>query len=548
MSVLLQTVSRDALGAHAASWADLHLRSLFETDPDRAARYSLELDGLFLDYSRNYITDQTLALLFDLARERRLEPVRDQMFDGVAINRTENRPVLHTALRNRASVPVLVEGQDVMPDVNRVLARMKTFVGAVRDGIWRGATGLPVETVVNIGIGGSDLGPRMVTRALSPWQRDDLSVHFVSNIDATDLMGVLKDCRPETTLFVVASKTFTTEETLTNAHTARAWLVSVLGEAAVDRHFVAVSTNTEAVRAFGINPANMFGFWDWVGGRYSLWSAIGLPVALAVGFDRFEQLLDGAAAMDTHFRTAPLERNMPVILGLLGVWYTSWFGAPAHAVLPYDQYLEHLPSYLQQLDMESNGKTVTLEGMPVGGHTGPIVFGQAGTNGQHSFYQLLHQGSWLIPCDFIAAATSHNAVGDHHLRLLSNFFAQPEALMRGKTEEEVRTELRDSGLSASVVDSLAPHRVFSGNRPSNSILLRSLDPRTLGMLIALYEHKVFVQGVMWQVNSFDQWGVELGKQLARAIMPELVGQERVDSHDASTNALINRYKAWRVPS
>ncbi|NKD76875.1 glucose-6-phosphate isomerase [Haematospirillum sp. H1815] len=548
MSVLLQTVSRDALGAHAASWADLHLRSLFDTDPGRAARYSLELDGLLLDYSRNYITDQTLGLLFDLARERRLEAARDQMFSGACINHTEGRPVLHTALRNRASVPVLVDGHDVMPDVNRVLARMKTFVGAVRDGIWRGATGQPVESVVNIGIGGSDLGPRMVTRALSPWQRDDLSVHFVSNIDATDLMGVLKGCRPETTLFVVASKTFTTEETLTNAHTARAWLVSVLGEAAVDRHFVAVSTNTEAVRAFGINPANMFGFWDWVGGRYSLWSAIGLPVALAVGFDRFEQLLDGAAAMDTHFRTAPLERNMPVILGLLGVWYTSWFGAPAHAVLPYDQYLEHLPSYLQQLDMESNGKTVTLEGMPVDRHTGPIVFGQAGTNGQHSFYQLLHQGSWLIPCDFIAVATSHNAVGDHHPKLLSNFFAQPEALMRGKTEEEVRAELKDRGMSASGIDILAPHRVFSGNRPSTSILLRRLDPYTLGMLIALYEHKVFVQGVLWRVNSFDQWGVELGKELARAILPELAGAGPVDSHDASTNALINRYKAWRVPS
>lgn len=548
MSVPFQTVSQAALNAHVAVWADMHLRSLFHNDPGRAGRYSLELDGLFLDYSRNYITDQTLDLLFAFARERGVEPVRDQMFSGACINHTEGRPVLHTALRNRLRAPVMVDRRDIMPEINRVLTRMKTFVTAVRDGIWRGATGQPVESVVNIGIGGSDLGPRMVTRALSPWQRDDLAVHFVSNVDATDLMDTLKHCRPETTLFVVASKTFTTEETLTNAHTARAWLVSVLGEAAVDRHFVAVSTNTEAVRGFGINLANMFEFWDWVGGRYSLWSAIGLPVALAVGFDRFEELLDGAAAMDTHFRTAPLEQNMPVILGLLGAWYTSWFSAPAHAVLPYDQHLEHLPAYLQQLDMESNGKGVTQDGKPVDRHTGPIVFGQAGTNGQHSFYQLLHQGSWLIPCDFIAIATSHNAVGDHHPKLLSNFFAQPEALMRGKTEEEVCAELKERGMSASGIDILAPHRVFSGNRPSTSILLRRLDPYTLGMLIALYEHKVFVQGVLWRINSFDQWGVELGKELARAILPELAGASPVDSHDSSTNALINRYKAWRVPS
>jgi len=525
--------------------ADRPLRALFAEDPGRFEAMSLRLGDLLLDYSKNRATAETLDLLLRLARDRGLEARRDAMVAGEKINTTEGRAVLHTALRNRSGRPVLVDGHDVMADVNAVLAQMKRFSDAVRSGDWRGATGKPITDVVNIGIGGSDLGPRMVTEALTPYHQPGLRVRFVSNVDGTDMAETLKACVPETTLFLVASKTFTTQETLTNAHTARAWVVEALGEDAVARHFAALSTNEAAVSAFGIDTANMFAFWAWVGGRYSLWSAIGLPIAIAIGFERFQELLAGAHAMDEHFRTAPLARNMPVILGLLGVWYTDYMGAAAHAVLPYDQYLARFAAHLQQVDMESNGKRVTRDGEAIDTPTGPILFGEPGTNGQHSFYQLIHQGTRLVPCDFIACATSHNPLGDHHEKLLSNFFAQTEALMMGKTEDEARAELEAEGKSPEQIAALLPHKVFPGNRPTNSILVKTLDPRTLGMLVALYEHKVFVKGVIWDVNSFDQWGVELGKQLAKRILPELADAAPVTGHDASTNGLINAYKAFR---
>lgn len=549
MSLLTSSPVDARLRAHVAETASLHLRDLFDADPDRFRRFSRQpdgaLQGMVVDFSKTRLTDESLALLLELARDRRVLEQRDRMMDGERINATEKRAVLHTALRNRSGRPVYVDGQDVMPAIERVLGKMKRFVEAVREGVWRGASGQPIETVVNIGIGGSDLGPRMVTEALTPYHRHDLTVRFVSNVDASDMVETLKLCRPDTTLFIVASKTFTTQETLTNAHTARRWLVDHLGEDAVANHFVALSTNEKEVSAFGINPAHMFEFWDWVGGRYSLWSAIGLPIAMAVGFDRFEELLAGAHAMDLHFRTAPPEDNLPLLLGLVGVWHTTYLGAPAQAILPYDQYLDRLAAHLQQVDMESNGKGVTLDGQPVSYTTGPILFGQAGTNGQHSFYQLIHQGSWLIPCDFIASAVSHNPEGDHHAKLLSNFFAQSEALMRGKTAEEARADLLAEGRSEAEIEALLPHKVFPGDRPSTSILLPQLTPFTLGALIALYEHRIFVQGVVWGVNSFDQWGVELGKQLAKKILPELDGQDRVCSHDSSTNGLINAYKRLR---
>lgn len=532
-----------ALAAHAEAMRDVHMRDLFAQDPERFQRFSLRLGEFLLDYSKNRITEETMRLLLDLARARDIEGWRARMFSGERINTTENRAVLHVALRNRANRPIIVDGKDVMPEVNRVLAQMRAFSEAVRSGSWRGHTGEAVTDVVNIGIGGSDLGPVMVCEALRPYQRAGLRVHFVSNVDGSHIAETLKWCRPETTLFIVASKTFTTQETLANARTARDWLTGALGEEAVAKHFVALSTNAEGVAAFGIDTANMFEFWDWVGGRYSLWSAIGLSIAIAVGMDNFEALLDGAHAMDEHFRTAPLERNMPVVLGLLGVWYNNFFGAQAHAVLPYDQYLARLPAYLQQADMESNGKSIDRDGRRVDYQTGPVIFGEPGTNGQHAFYQLIHQGTKLVPCDFIAAAESHNPVGEHHTLLLSNFFAQTEALMRGKTEDEARAELEAAGLHSEALEALLPHRVFEGNRPTNSILYRRLDPRTLGLLIALYEHKIFVQGVIWNVNSYDQWGVELGKQLAKAILPELRDDGPVTGHDASTNGLINHAKA-----
>jgi glucose-6-phosphate isomerase len=542
---LTQLPAWQALTAHMPAVAVQHMRHMFEAEPDRFERFSLRLDDLLLDYSKNRITAETMRLLVQLARECGLEDRRERMFTGEKINVTEGRAVLHVALRNRSGRPIRVDGADVMPEVGRVLGQMRDFSEMVRSGGWLGATGKPIAHIVNIGIGGSDLGPVMVCEALRPYQSPGLRVHFVSNVDGSHIAETLKWCDPETTLFIVASKTFTTQETLANAHTARDWLVTRLGEDAVARHFVAVSTNAKAVGAFGIDTANMFEFWDWVGGRYSLWSAIGLPIAIAVGFDCFEELLDGGHAMDEHFRTAPLERNLPVVMALLGIWYNNFFGAQSHAILPYDQYLQYFPAYWMQGDMESNGKSVTCDGLRVDYSTGPVIFGAAGTNGQHAFYQLIHQGTKLVPCDFLAAAESHNPVGAHHTLLLSNFFAQTEALMKGKTEAEARAEMQAAGVDAGEIEALLPHRVFDGNRPTNSLLYRKLDPRTLGMLIALYEHKIFVQGVVWNVNSFDQWGVELGKQLAKAILPELAGDAPVSGHDGSTNGLINAFKALK---
>lgn len=529
-----------ALQKHAETASSARLRDMFATDSDRFAKFSLRLgDDLLLDYSKNRITADTMALLVQLAEQAGLADWRDRMFGGQPINATEGRAVLHVALRNRSDRPILVDGHDVMPGVDAVLAKMKDFAGRVRSGQWKGATGKPIATVVNIGIGGSDLGPVMVTEALKPYHQPGLAVRFVSNVDGTHVAETLKLCDPETTLFIVASKTFTTQETIANATTAKDWLVAALGAAAVPHHFVALSTNEPAVRAFGIDPANMFEFWDWVGGRYSLWSAIGLSIAVAVGFDRFEELLSGAHDMDEHFRTAPLAANMPVVLALLGVWYNNFMGAQAYAVLPYDQYLHRLPAYLQQLDMESNGKGWARDGSKAEWQTGPMVFGEPGTNGQHAFYQLIHQGTKLIPCDFLAAANTHNPVGEHHAMLLANFLAQPEALMRGKTLAEVKAE------NPALSDEQAAHRVFTGDRPTNTLLYKRLDPRTLGRLIALYEHKVFVQGVIWDINSFDQWGVELGKQLAKKILPELSAAADARGHDSSTNGLINTIRAWK---
>ena len=546
MSAINQSPAWQALERHAASASKLHMRDLFAADPGRFGKLSIRLDDLLLDYSKNRVTTETMLLLFDLARTAGIEMWRERMFSGDRINNTEDRAVLHVALRNTPDRPIFMDGKDVMPDVMRVRSQMRSFSEAVRTGSWRGATGQAITDVVNIGIGGSDLGPVMVTEALKPYQLPELGVHFVSNVDGTHISETLKALRPETSLFVVASKTFTTQETMANAESAKAWLVDALGPDAVAKHFVALSTNEAAVRAFGINPANMFEFWDWVGGRYSLWSAIGLSIAIAIGMDNFDALCAGARAMDDHFRSAPLEGNLPVILALIGIWNINFLGAETLAVLPYDQYLHRLPAYLQQADMESNGKYVSRDGSRVAWKTGPILFGEPGTNGQHSFYQLIHQSTHIVPCDFIAPAVSHNPIGNHHALLLSNFFAQPEALMRGKTAAEVRAELEADGLTGPALEALVPHKVFDGNRPTNSILVRKIDPHTLGLLIALYEHKIFVQGIVWQINSFDQWGVELGKQLAKAILPELETAQPVTSHDSSTNGLINAYKAMKA--
>jgi glucose-6-phosphate isomerase len=536
-----------ALRQHAQQIAGLNLRDEFARDPHRFSRMSLELPGLLFDYSKHRISEQTLPLLIALAEQAGLGPMIARMFAGERINATEHRPVLHVALRNRRSTPILVDGKDVMPEVNAVLAKMRRFSASLESGVWRGHTGEVIRDIVNIGIGGSDLGPYMVTEALRPYWRPGIDAHFVSNVDGTHLTEVLRRCDPKKTLFLVASKTFTTQETLANARSARAWLLEALGdEAAVAKHFVAISTNERAVREFGIDPENMFAFWDWVGGRYSLWSAIGLSIACVTGMDNFERLLGGAHEVDEHFRSAPFAKNIPVIMGLLGVWYSGFFDAHAHAVLPYDQYLHRFAAYLQQADMESNGKSVCRDGTPVTGyHTGPVLFGEPGTNGQHAFYQLLHQGTRLVPADFIAPVRTHNPLGDHHRLLLANFFAQTEALMRGKTAEEARAELARSGVAAERIAELVPHKVFPGNRPTTSILIDELSPRALGQLIALYEHKIFVQGVIWNVNSFDQWGVELGKQLANALLPELEGPELVTSHDSSTNGLVNYMKRVR---
>ena len=545
---LTQTVPWRALADHHREIAAVHMRDLFARDPDRADRMSVEFDDLVFDYSKNRITDETLRLLCDLARASGVREAAAAMFAGERINWTEGRAVLHVALRNRSNTPIMVDGLDVMPQVNAVLEEMRWFSEAVRRGEWTGFTGVAITDVVNIGIGGSDLGPAMICEALGPYC-DGPRVRFVSNVDATDFVEKTRGLDPTRTLFVVASKTFTTQETMTNAHTARRWLVDALGdEAAVARHFVALSTNRPAVEAFGIDPENIFEFWDWVGGRFSSWSAIGLTVALAIGFDRFVELLEGAHAADRHLTDQPFESNIPVLMAMLGIWYRNFFGATTRAVLPYDQYLRRFPAYLQQADMESNGKSVDRDGNHVAYQTGPVVWGEPGTNGQHAFYQLIHQGTSLVPCDFIGVVNSHNPIGDHHEKLMSNFFAQTEALMLGQTASEVEAELTLKGLDPEQIATLVPHKVFEGNRPSNSFMLDRVTPRALGTLIALYEQAIFVQGVVWRINSFDQWGVELGKVLAGTILDEekrLLEGEAVDlsKHDSSTQGLIERYVA-----
>ncbi|NTV44933.1 MAG: glucose-6-phosphate isomerase [Chlorobiales bacterium] len=536
-----------ALERHYSEVAPKHMRDLFTEDPKRFEKFSVRFGDILLDYSKNRITEETLSLLMNLAHEARLKEWIEKMFNGEKINTTEDRAVLHVALRNRSNAPIKVDGQDVMPEVNVVLARMRAFTEIVRGGHWKGYTGKSITDVVNIGIGGSDLGPYMVTEALKPYSKQGLNVHFVSNVDGTHIAEVLRKVSPETTLFVISSKTFTTQETLANANSAKRWfLATAKDESAVAKHFAAVSTNAEEVAKFGIDTNNMFEFWDWVGGRYSLWSAIGLSIALYIGMDGFEELLSGAHDMDQHFSTTPFEKNIPIILALLGVWYNNFFGADTYAILPYDQYLHRLPAYLQQGDMESNGKRVTRDGKTITYSTGPVIWGEPGTNGQHAFYQLIHQGTKLIPADFLAPIRTQNPIGEHHAILLSNFFAQTEALMKGKTEDEARKELQASGMSGDKLEKLLPHKIFPGNRPTNSILFNKLTPRTLGALIAMYEHKIFVQGVIWNVNSFDQWGVELGKQLAKVILPELSGDNEVAAHDSSTNGLINYYRKNRA--
>lgn len=533
------------LASHAEVMKKTTIAALFAADSERFAKYSITLNDMLFDYAKNLITDDTLKALLALADQCQLPAAIEAMFRGDKINATENRAVLHTALRNRSNSPVVVDGADVMPAVNHELAKMKAFCARVHSGEWQGYTGKAITDIVNIGIGGSDLGPVMVTEALKPYWVG-ITPHFVSNVDGTHIAETLKKVNPETTLFLVASKTFTTQETMTNAISARDWFLAAAGDKAhVAKHFVALSTNKSAVEGFGIDPANMFEFWDWVGGRYSLWSAIGLSIALTIGYANFEQLLDGAHAADVHFRTAELGHNVPVLMALIGLWYGNFFGADSEAILPYDQYLHRFAAYFQQGNMESNGKYVDRNGQPVNYQTGPIIWGEPGTNGQHAFYQLIHQGTKLIPCDFIAPAISHNPIGDHHPKLLSNFFAQTEALAFGKSREQVEAEFVAAGKTLAEVADLVPHKVFEGNRPTNSILVKQITPFVLGQLIALYEHKIFAQGVLWNVYSFDQWGVELGKQLANKILPELTNSATISSHDSSTNGLINSYKAWR---
>ncbi|MGB5117431.1 MAG: glucose-6-phosphate isomerase [Providencia rettgeri] len=541
-----QTAAWRALEQHFAQMKDVHMRDLFAQDKDRFTHFSATFDGqILVDFSKNRITQETLDNLLALAKETELESAIKSMFSGEKINRTEDRAVLHTALRNRDNTPIYVDGKDVMPDVNAVLDKMQKFSERIIRGEWKGYTGKAITDVVNIGIGGSDLGPFMVTEALSPY-KNHLNMHFVSNVDGTQIAETLKKLNPETTLFLIASKTFTTQETMTNAHSAREWLLATAkDEQHIAKHFVALSTNSEEVAKFGIDTNNMFEFWDWVGGRYSLWSAIGLSIILSVGFDNFVQLLNGAHAMDKHFTQTPLEKNIPVLLGLIGIWYNNFFESETEAILPYDQYMHRFAAYFQQGNMESNGKYIGRDGKPVSYQTGPIIWGEPGTNGQHAFYQLIHQGTKMIPCDFIAPAVTHNPLGDHHEKLLSNFFAQTEALAFGKTREVVDAEFAAQGKNVSDMEYVAPYKVFEGNRPTNSILLKSITPYSLGALIAMYEHKIFTQGAILNIFTFDQWGVELGKQLASRILPELENSETVNSHDSSTNGLINNYKAWR---
>jgi glucose-6-phosphate isomerase len=533
------------LQQHAADMKAVHMRDLFQKDPSRFDKYAFRFQDILLDFSKNRIDEKTIALLIQLANECKLMDGINALFNGDLINETEKRSVLHIALRNFSGQPVYTMGKDIMPDVQRVQEQMKRFCEKVHNGEWKGYTGKNIRYIVNIGIGGSDLGPLMVTEALRPYKKE-VESFFVSNVDATHIAETLKRVNPEETLFLIASKTFTTQETMTNAHTAREWfLKAAKDDAQVAKHFVALSTNEKEVTAFGISKENMFEFWDWVGGRYSLWSAIGLSIALTIGYGNFEALLKGAHAADTHFKDTPFEQNIPVLMALISLWYINFFDAQTEAILPYDQYLHRFAAYFQQGNMESNGKSVDRNGELVEYATGPIVWGEPGTNGQHAFYQLIHQGTLLIPCDFIAPAQSHNPIGDHHIKLLSNFFAQTEALMNGKTEEEVEEELLKAGKSEEEIAKLAPFKIFEGNRPTNSFLIKMITPFTLGQLIALYEHKIFVQGVIWNVFSFDQWGVELGKQLANKILPELESEDSISSHDVSTNGLINAFKEMR---
>lgn len=539
-----RTQSWQFLNAHFKTMQQIHMKPLFDQDPDRFNRFSIDFEEILVDYSKNIITDETLTLLIELADECRLSEAIEKMFTGDMINTTEKRAVLHTALRNMDNEPIPIDEKNIMPQINTVLKKMEHFSDAIASGSWRGYSGKPITDIVNIGIGGSDLGPLMVTECLRPYHHKHLSCHFVSNVDATHIVETLKPLNPETTLFLIASKTFTTQETMTNAFHAREWLTAhAQGDAkAVSRHFAAISTNRAEVARFGIDTSHIFEFWDWVGGRYSLWSAIGLSICCAVGFPHFKALLEGAQAMDKHFRHAPFHGNIPVILALLGIWYTNFFDTKTHAILPYDQSMHRFPAYLQQADMESNGKGMDRSGKEVTYNTGPVIWGEPGTNGQHAFFQLIHQGTHKIPADFLAPAQSHNPWGDHHKKLLSNFFAQTEALLHGKTASTVREELEKSGMSQAEIDTIAPHKTFQGNHPTNTILFKKLTPRTLGSLIAMYEHKIFVQGVVWNIFSFDQWGVELGKALANNILPELNTAFPISSHDASTNGLINTYK------
>lgn len=534
------------LKEHHDWMSSAHLRKLFAQDPERFNKYSIQFEDILFDYSKNIITDETMELLLDLAEESEVKEAIDLMFSGDHINETEDRAVLHTALRNTGDEPVYDEGNDVMPEVKAVLQKMKEFSEKVHDGTWKGFTGKKIKYVVNIGIGGSDLGPVMATEALKYYWVEGIHPYFVSNVDGTQMAETLKLVNPEETLFLIASKTFTTQETMTNAHSARKWFLDNGGkEEDIKKHFVALSTNKEEVEKFGIDPNNMFVFWDWVGGRYSLWSAIGLSIILSIGYDNFYQMLSGAHAVDEHFKNTEFSKNIPVIMALIGIWYRNFYGSQTEAILPYDQYMHRFAAYFQQGNMESNGKHVDRNGKPVEYQTGPVVWGEPGTNGQHAFYQLIHQGTLLIPCDFIAPAISHNPIGKHHPILVSNFFAQTEALMNGKTEEEVTAELKEAGKSEEEIEKLLPFKLFTGNKPTNSFLVKEITPYTLGSLIALYEHKIFVQGVIWNIFSFDQWGVELGKQLAKKIQPELEGPEEVSSHDSSTNGLINAYKRMR---
>ena len=541
-----KTKSWKALVEHFETMKHVHMRTLFAEDPERFKKFSVQFQDILVDYSKNIVTEETLGLLMGLADDVELRDAVEKMFTGDKINETEDRAVLHIALRNRENTPIHVDGKDVMPEVNTVLKKMEEFSRKVISGAWKGFTRKKVTDIVNIGIGGSDLGPVMATECLRPYSKEGLSVHFVSNVDGTHMVETLRGLNPETTLFLIASKTFTTQETMTNAFSARDWFLEhAKDQAHISKHFVAISTNTEKVREFGIHEDNMFIFWDWVGGRYSLWSAIGLSIACYIGYENFTELLQGAFEMDRHFRESPLEENIPVILALIGIWYNNFFGAQTEVILPYDQYMHRFPAYFQQGNMESNGKSVDREGEGVGYQTGPIIWGEPGTNGQHAFYQLIHQGTKMIPADFLAPAVSHNPIGEHHNILLSNYFAQTEALLNGKTKEVVIDELKKEGKTDEEIQNLYPHKVFEGNKPTNSILFKTLTPKVLGSLIAMYEHKIFVQGVIWNIFSFDQWGVELGKQLAKQILPELGDDKPVESHDSSTNGLINAFKEMR---